>query len=87
MAIEDAATLTELLPADVESEDITERLKLYEELRKPRVGVVRDTARKMALGQDGEGGLKRYMEFLSSHNANEHAKQALSKHLQGASGA
>ncbi|KAL8818266.1 MAG: hypothetical protein Q9223_003066, partial [Gallowayella weberi] len=53
MAIEDAVTLAELLPTNNPQLPIQHSLNLYEELRRPRVGRVRDTARMIARGQDG----------------------------------
>jgi salicylate hydroxylase len=46
MAVEDAVTLAVLLPREVEKEQIGERLKLYEEIRKPRLDVVRRVSRR-----------------------------------------
>ncbi|KAE8448689.1 hypothetical protein EG329_008904 [Mollisiaceae sp. DMI_Dod_QoI] len=76
MAIEDAVTLGVLFPGDVGKEGITERLKLYEEIRKPRVGVVRSEAREKARG-GGSLGNKGYMEFLKGHDAVEFAREKL----------
>lgn len=79
MAIEDAATLSTLFGPNVESTDISERLKLYEEIRKPRVGRVRDTARQIGMGEETVPFMKDYMGWLSSHDAVEHAKRVLSE--------
>ncbi|KAI4125168.1 MAG: hypothetical protein LQ338_004423 [Usnochroma carphineum] len=78
MAIEDAVTLAELLPADVEVGDVEERLRLYEEIRKPRVGMVRDTGRRIARGDDSIG---KYMRALAEHDAVVFAREALAEHL------
>ena len=85
MAIEDAATLSTLLTSEVCVEDIPGRLKLYEVIRKPRVARVRETSRNNAKGLDDKETMIQYMEFLSSHNAVDHAKEALSQHLEAKS--
>ena len=79
MSIEDALTLSTLLPSDVKREEIVPRLKLYEEIRKPRVGRVRSTARENAQASENKEDMRAYMEFLASHDAVEHAKQALQR--------
>ena len=48
MAIEDAVTLSVLLTYDIQAEKVPELLNLYEEIRKPRVGRVRDSSRGIA---------------------------------------
>ena len=83
MAIEDAVTLSELFSSDTEKRDIVGRLELYEEIRKPRVGRVRDSGRENAKGLDQEDPthMMKYMKFLSEHDAVEHARKALSSYL------
>ncbi|KAL8710431.1 MAG: hypothetical protein Q9220_005032 [cf. Caloplaca sp. 1 TL-2023] len=84
MAIEDAVTLAELLPADdVSLEDIPSRLRLYEEIRRPRVARVRETARQVARGLDSREILGPYMQFLAEHDAVLCARNALGKSSQG----
>ena len=85
MAIEDALTLSTLLTPDLHPNQIKERLELYEEIRKPRVGRVRDESRRKAEADGGETKEEReaYMRFLAEHDAVEHAKVALDKHLKG----
>lgn len=77
MAIEDAVTLGVLFPGDVGKDEIGKRLKLYEEIRKPRVGAVRSEARQKARGDAGSMGNKGYMEFLKGHDAVEFAREKL----------
>jgi salicylate hydroxylase len=80
MAIEDAVTLSILLPTEVTTGMISARLKIYEEIRKPRVERVRTTSResadeKVVVGQYFD----EYMQFLASYDAVEHAEKALLK--------
>ena len=82
MAIEDALTLSTLLPVDIHVEEVEERLRIYQEIRKPRVDRVREQARKHARGEDDGRGMKAYMEFLGEHDAVEFARLALEKHLE-----
>ena len=79
MSIEDALTLSTLLPADVEVEEVVSRLKLYEGIRKPRVGRVRDQARENAQAKENREDMRAYMQFLAEHDAVEYARQALLK--------
>jgi salicylate hydroxylase len=81
MAIEDALTLKTLLPADARPEDVPKRLKLYEEIRKPRVGRVRHTSREIAQGKETKDMIVEYRRFLSEHDAVAHADQVLQKEL------
>lgn len=85
MAIEDGVTLSTLLTPDIKTEDISGRLKLYEEIRRPRVSRVRETSFETALGLGSKESFEEYRMFLSSHDAVEHAKQALSEYLEGKS--
>ena len=48
-AIEDAAVLAQLLPSQGSKEDIPQRMKVYEALRKPRVERIQDAARSNML--------------------------------------
>lgn len=86
MAIEDGVTLSTLLSPDVRAEDIPSRLRLYEEDRRPRVARVRETSLDIAKGLENQVLLQDYMMFLSSHDAVEHAKKVLSRHLETGSG-
>ena len=85
MAIEDGITLSTFLAPDVTKEDIPDRLKLYEEIRRPRVSRVRETSRDIAKGLETIEFVHDYMIFLSSYDAVEHAKQALTETLKTAS--
>lgn len=86
MAIEDGVTLSTLLSPDVRTEDISSRLKLYEQIRRPRVARVRETSLIVAKGLESQKVMQQYMMFLSSHDAIEHAKQVLSNYLETKSG-
>ena len=77
MAIEDGVTLSTLLSSDTRIQDIPGRLKLYEEIRRPRVSKVREASREVAQGLETPGFMHNYMTFLASHDAVEYAKQAL----------
>ena len=81
MAIEDAVTLSVLLSGEIDGEDIQKRLGLYQEIRKGRVGRVRETARKNAKGDNREL-MRDYFKFLSEHDAVGYARQSLEEYLQ-----
>ena len=81
MAIEDGATISALISPDIEVKDIPGRLKLYEDIRRPRVSRVRETSRVIATGKESPEVLQDYMMFLASYDAVEHAKQVLSESL------
>lgn len=80
MSIEDAVTLATLLPAETAIKEIPGRLRLYEDIRKPRVGRVRDTSRKVAAGEDNNALMMPYRQFLSSYDAYAEARKALEEH-------
>ncbi|KAI1774750.1 FAD/NAD(P)-binding domain-containing protein [Hypoxylon cercidicola] len=82
MAIEDAVTLTALLPSDVELVQVQDRLQLFERIRRPRVYRVRDESRKRSAGARTMASLKAYRDFLNSHDAIEYAQQELKKHQE-----
>ena len=82
MAIEDGATLATLLSSNIRVEDIPRRLKLYEEIRRPRVSRVREASRDVAQGKETKEFMHDYMTFLSSHDVVEHAKQVSMESLQ-----
>ncbi|KAL8724060.1 MAG: hypothetical protein Q9181_007003 [Wetmoreana brouardii] len=82
MGIEDAVTLAELLSSDVELEDVEARFKLYEAIRKPRVGRVRERGRLVARGQGSKETVRPYMQWLAEYDAIEIAKEALARHTQ-----
>ncbi|XXH05654.1 hypothetical protein Hte_012089 [Hypoxylon texense] len=82
MAIEDATTLTVLLPSDVELAQVPDRLQLFERIRRARVYRVRDESRKRSAGTKTEAGLREYRNFLSTHDAVEHAELELKKHQE-----
>ena len=82
MAIEDGITLSTLISPDVQVEDIPGRLKLYEQIRKPRVDRVREASLDIAKGVETPDYVRGFMQFLCSHDAVEHAKQELSTYLE-----
>ena len=81
MAIEDALTLATLLPSGVSKGELRGRLGLYEDIRKERVGKVRDTSRLLgkAVLPDKEV-REEYFPFLIKHDAVDFAKKALARH-------
>ena len=85
MAIEDGVTLSTLFTPDIKLEDIPGRLQLYEDIRRPRVSRVRETSLEGAKGLETKESMQDYMMFLGSHDAVEHAKQALSEYLEAQS--
>ena len=66
MAIEDGVILTTILSADISTDEVPNRLKLYEEIRKQRVGRVRETARTIINGLENRHILEEYHSFLKS---------------------
>ena len=79
MAIEDGLTLSTLLPSDIKKEELQDRLKLYEEIRKPRIGRVRETSRAIGKSTLHDTAVYQdYFSFLAGHDAVEHAKEVLS---------
>lgn len=85
MAIEDGVTLSTLLSPEIRVKDIPGRLKLYEAIRRPRVSRVREASRHVARGLETREFMRDYITFLSSHDAVEHAKQALTEYLKATS--
>jgi len=83
MAIEDAVTLAMLFPGDVSVVDVEERLAVYEKIRRPRVARVREASRVVGGGAEDIKYLMDYMEFLSSHDAVETAREALNALKEG----
>ena len=81
MGIEDAVTLSTLLPIDVKKEDIPDRLALYENLRRPRVARVRDYAREVAAGLENKERAAEYRQFLIAYDAVKYTEEALKRHL------
>ena len=52
MAIEDAASISQLLPGGTPASDVPKRLKLYEDIRHERVTWVQEQTRINALDED-----------------------------------
>ena len=82
MGVEDALTLSTLLPHGVEKTDIPTRLTLFEDVRRLRVARVREMSRQIAKGMDDMQRAAEYRQFLISHDAVEHARTELEKHLK-----
>ncbi|KAL4803144.1 hypothetical protein BDV18DRAFT_145205 [Aspergillus unguis] len=96
MAIEDAVSLGVMLGRGVTKEDVPERLKLYEKVRKSRATTIQQLTRKSSNGPlpPSEGtflphhpksfadGPEKFMtEFIYGHNEHDHSTQLLRKHL------
>lgn len=82
MSIEDAVTLATLLPAGTAAEEIRGRLKMYEDIRRPRVGRVRDTARLIAGGKDDDKVFTgEYMGFLAGYDAVGETRRAMEERM------
>ena len=77
MAIEDAVTLGILVHEGVERGELGGLLRLYEEVRNPRVGRVRDEARKRIGGNPSKEEMESYRAFLQDHDAVRYAKEKL----------
>ena len=86
MAIEDGITLSTLISPDMPVEDIPGRLKLYEQIRRPRIDRVREASLDIAKGLETPDYVRDFMQFVCSHDAVEYAKQELSKYLEKGSG-
>ncbi len=82
MAIEDAVTLATFVHKDVEIDQLPGLLKLYEEVRNPRVGRVREAARKRIGGNPPKEEMESYRRFLQEHDAVGYAVERLG--LEGA---
>jgi hypothetical protein len=82
MAIEYGATLATLLTSGIPPDEVPRRLKLYEELQKPSVARVRETARIIAKGLEDRELLQRYHVFLKEYDAVECAKERLLEYLE-----
>ena len=80
MAIEDAITLSTFLEKDVKLEDVPGLLKLYEEVRNPRVTCVRDEGRLRAKRDEPKEEMQRYRNFLESHDAPKYAQEKLDEY-------
>ena len=79
MALEDAAVLSTLLPLGTEAKDVSSRLNLYEQIRKPRLDRVRTTSRKIAADEFGKKDIMGYFAFLGEYDAVEDAKKHLAE--------
>lgn len=69
MAIEDGVTLLTLFSPEVRVGEIPGRLKLYEEIRRPRVSRVREASRDIAEGLETHEFVRDYMSLYSSYDA------------------
>ena len=77
MAIEDAVTLGILVHEGVEGGELEGLLRLYEEVRNPRVGRVREEARKRLGGNPPKEEMESYRAFLQDHDAVGYAQEKL----------
>ena len=82
MAIEDAITLSTFLDKDTKREDIPGLLKLYEEIRNPRVRHVRDEGRKRTQIKANKEDMEAYGNFLQNHDAVKYAKEKLAEYRE-----
>lgn len=78
MAVEDGVVLGGLLPRGTRREDVNERLKVFEEMRKSRCEMVRDYARHW---KGDKGQMMEYLGKLHPHDAKAEA-EAKVKELQ-----
>ena len=85
MAIEDAVTLSAFLEKDVNMEELPGLLKLYENVRNPRVAGVRDSARQRLTGMPPKEELERYKAFLQDHDAVKYAQEKLEEYKENQS--
>jgi hypothetical protein len=74
MAIKDGVTFATLLSSD-SADETPNRLKLYGEIRTPRAGRIRDTARTIAKWLEDRQLLEVYHGFLKEHDAVEYEKK------------
>ena len=82
MAVEDAITLSTFVHANVEIDQLSGLLKLYEEVRNPRVGRVREAARKRIHGKPPRDEMQSYKSFLEGHDAVRYAEEKLGEYLE-----
>ena len=80
MAIEDGVTLSILLDSQVPVNEVEERLRLLEELRKPRIDRIRYTGRNQEAIRDSSKDFDDYLEFLFDYDAVTQARLAVGKH-------
>ena len=85
MAIEDALTLKTLFPAEIQPQHITDRLKLYETIRKPRIRRVRETSRQIGTKDDVSDIIVDYRRFLFEHDVVAYTEEELQRHLAASS--
>jgi salicylate hydroxylase len=69
IALEDAIVLGELLSGDLKVGDLRNRLEIFEQIRKPRAGHVRDTSRKIGRDELGHEEMLEYFTFLNGYDA------------------
>ncbi|KAL3457403.1 hypothetical protein BJX64DRAFT_18920 [Aspergillus heterothallicus] len=81
MAIEDAVSLGVMLSKGVRSEDVPERLKLYEKARRTRATTIQQMTRKSSHGPLPPSEEKAMTEYIYGHDEFDHSTQILRKHL------
>ena len=85
MAIEDAGSVGQLLPANTPAADIPDRLQLYERIRHERVSWVQEQTRINGMDEDKRPAAKGGFDMLVyCHNFDEWANSAekLEEHLK-----
>ncbi|KAL3471858.1 hypothetical protein BJX99DRAFT_250144 [Aspergillus californicus] len=81
MAIEDAISLGVMFPRGVRSEDVPERLKLYEKARRTRATTIQQLTRTSAAGPLPPDQEKGITDYIFGHDEYDHSIQILRKHL------
>ncbi|KAK2019982.1 FAD/NAD(P)-binding domain-containing protein [Colletotrichum eremochloae] len=84
-AMEDAATLAVVLPNGTSPEDVTERLHLYEQIRRERAHKIQDFSRQAGEdripGQPPSIDMMDYTNYNFGHDAHDHATKVFNKYL------
>jgi len=81
VAIEDAASLSVLLPQDTPVEEIPERLRLYEKIRMERAHRIQDFSRVMGLDviDEAKFDMQKHTNYNFGHDEFDNSAQALRK--------
>ncbi|KAI9149641.1 FAD-dependent monooxygenase OpS4 [Paramyrothecium foliicola] len=85
IAIEDAASISALLPRGTTPDDVPQRLNLYETLRRDRAHTIQEFTRSAGRNLDATDRKKfdvlKFMNYNFNHNEYSHSKHALNKLL------
>ncbi|KAL2847477.1 hypothetical protein BJY01DRAFT_234284 [Aspergillus pseudoustus] len=81
MAIEDGISLGVMLPRGVRSEEVPERLRLYEKARRTRATAIQQMTRKSSHGPLPPSEENAMTEYIYGHDEFDHSTQLLRKHL------